>query len=89
MKPDIVIWILGAVISALFTITWFSIRNWITSTNHKLDELINKMGELTEVLAGHNERLKSIDLRFKEHGNRLNDHSHRIRKLEIESKAKN
>ena len=80
---ELKVWILSAVIGAGAVLLWWIIRKAIDGVYSRLDRMIEQNEETSKALVEHASELKSLDRRITVNENRLNDHSKRIRQLEI------
>lgn len=77
---DFEVWIYRFVISVLGVILWFGIQRLIK----KFDELIQSINDLTAQSGQQQEQIKGIHNTIYDHNKRMNDHSQRMRKIELE-----
>ena len=80
---ELKVWILSTVIGAGAVLLWWIIRKAIDGVYARLDRMIEQNEETSKALVEHASELKSLDRRITVNENRLNDHSKRIRQLEI------
>lgn len=83
MVTEVQNWILFGVTGLLLTIVWFSLRRWVVRIDKKFDELIRAVNDLIISNEKQNVEILNITKRVDCHDKRLNDHSKRIRNIEI------
>ena len=80
------IWIYRIMLSVLGVILWYVLRQWYKKVDTKFDRLIR----VVEKIGINNERqngdIRILSMRQQEHQTRLNNHSERIRKVELKTK---
>lgn len=80
---EIQVWVLIPVVSVLLSFVWWTFRYMVSSINDRLDKLINQNEETGKELTRQNSEIVNIKSDVKTHDIRLNDHSHRIREIEL------
>lgn len=70
------IWIYRAIIAGAIAIIWWVVKRWVGQISGKFDELIKAVKEMAEVNIKQELRIGTLE-------ERANDHSNRIRNLEI------
>ena len=76
------IWVLTGVVSVLATILTIVAKTSFKQLVDKLDDLIDKVGELTITTSVHKTEIDNQQSKNLEQDKRLNDHSKRLRDLE-------
>jgi len=83
-------WLYRALIAVVLIILWYFIQRFITNIQDKLDDIQEGINKLNNQSVVHEERLKAMNLAIESHGERLNDHSQRIRSIETtQAKCRN
>lgn len=80
------IWIYRGLIGFVIMVLWYFIRRWSVKIDQKFDKIIdavNKVGLRNEEQNGQIEILNRVQAT---HEKRLNDHSERLRNIEINQK---
>lgn len=80
---EVKIWILVAAITAITTVLGFVIRTVIGQVIKKLDEIVNELKQLTKTSAVQEQQIKELQEQDKNLHHLYNDHSARIRTIEI------
>lgn len=81
---DLKIWVLSAAVTALAIVIWWVIQQGIKGIYARLDELIRQNRELGLEMTKHSGELKGITEKLVVHDARLNKHSDRLTKIELE-----
>jgi len=80
---DIQVWILTGLVGSLLILGWWSARNWITTISEKIDQLITAVQKQSESNIKQAVEINNLTKRVDTADNRLNDHSKRIKNIEI------
>jgi low affinity Fe/Cu permease len=81
---DLKIWVLSAAVTALAIVVWWVIQQGIKGIYARLDELIRQNRELGLEMTKHSGELKGISEKLMVHETRINKHSERINRIELE-----
>ena len=77
------VWILVAVVTVTATVLGFVIKTVIGRVINKLDEIVSELKQLTRASAVQEQQIKELQEQDKNLHHRLNDHSGRIRTIEL------
>jgi hypothetical protein len=83
---DVKTWILSGVSGVLLMVLWWLVRRGINGIYERLDKMINQNNAFGKALIKQGGRISNLERRTDINERRLNDHSGRIRKLEIDKK---
>lgn len=90
MAQQFAYWLITGIITALLGVVWYAFTQWrksindgISQVNEKLDELIKTIKDLGEVSIENREQISNLTKITDTHEQRLNDHSKRIRDVEL------
>lgn len=83
---DIKTWILTGLVTAGAVVLWWLIRQGVVGIYKRLDKMINQNQAFGRALIRQSGRLSTLERRTEVNEKRLNDHSGRIRRLEIDKK---
>ena len=86
---EIRLWIVTSCLGIVLIILGFFLKTWFRQIVSKLGDLVQKMELLGETKAVHAEQLKYLHEGQAAAHNRLNDHSKRIRNLEMKYNERN
>lgn len=81
-------WLITSIITVLFIIAFWFFRNWATHIDTKFDKLIKEVRELNKADVRKEEKIQQIIDHNSEQDKRINDHSERIRNIEIKTYKK-
>lgn len=84
-KIEIQNWILSGLMALMLMIGWWSVRSWIQTITNKIDHLITSVQNLTMSNVRQAGDINNLSKRVDTADNRLNDHSNRIKHLEIKT----
>lgn len=79
-------WILTGSMGVLMTALGFFLKTYFQAVIEKLDALVNKLEMLGETKAIHEQQIKYLQNEQTNIHKRLNEHSSRIRNLEIQNR---
>lgn len=83
-------WLYRAVIAAILLVVWYFVQRFVNNVQEKLDDIQEGINKLNNQSVVHEERLKAMNLAIESHGERLNDHSQRLRAVETtQAKCRN
>lgn len=85
MTTEVQNWILTGAVAFLLMVNWWSVRNWMGAVTKKIDQLIEAVHKLSESNIRHAGEINSLSRRVDTADRRLNDHSNRIKHLEIKT----
>jgi len=85
MSPETQVWILTALAGFLMMAGWWSVRTWIQKIDKKFDQLIEAVQKQSEANIKQSGEINSLSKRVDTSETRLNDHSNRIKNLEIKN----
>ncbi|MBA3828684.1 MAG: hypothetical protein H0X33_07090 [Taibaiella sp.] len=83
MLSEVKIWILLAAVSAMAAIIGFTIKVLTSQVINRLDEIVNELKQLTRNSAIQEQQIKDMQEQNRMIHQRLNDHSGRIRTVEM------
>lgn len=90
MNETTQVWVLSGAVMVLATIIGFAAKLITQQVIKRLDDIIAELQSLTKVTTAQEERIRNLQdnsviyaSTLAEHANQLNDHSHRLLKLEI------
>ena len=86
---EVKIWILLASVTIIATILGFVIRTVIGQVIKKLDEIVQELKQLTKTSAVQEQQIKELNEQDKTIHHILNDHSARIRSIELRTNKNN
>ncbi|MDP2723199.1 MAG: hypothetical protein Q8O72_10610 [Bacteroidales bacterium] len=78
-------WLLSGIILLLLTFGWWSARNWIQTITAKIDQLITAVQDQTMANIRQAGEISNLTKRVDTTDKRLEDHSNRIKHLEIKT----
>ena len=84
MTYSMIFYIITAIITASAAVIWWTFRSWANRIDAKFDMLIKSIQDLGVKDAKQDEQLGQIREHQRTHDTRLNDHSERIRNIEIQ-----
>ena len=76
-------WVYRGLIGLLIAVIGWVIKNFTTKVTRKLDELIDAMNSLSGKYIAQEGQIKQVVDVQSDHAKRLNDHSERLRQVEI------
>lgn len=83
-------WILTAVVAALGTVLWWSIRGWIKGVNTRITEILGSLQIMGNKNVGFEKDIARLDKSIDSHDKRMHDYSERIREMEVkQAKCRN
>lgn len=82
---EIKVWILTSVLAIVVVVMGFLLKMWFRQIITRLDELVEEMKGISQVAAVQEQQIKNINDQIGESRQRLNNHSERIRNLEIKN----
>lgn len=85
---ELKVWILSGITGALIVVIWWIVRRGITGIYTRLDKMIQQNHAFGRALIKQSGRLSTLERRTEVNERRLNDHSGRIRQLEINEDKK-
>lgn len=80
---ELMIWILISAVSIVATILGFVIKIVTRQVIKKLDEIVSELKQLTRTSAIQEQQIKELQEQDKTLHHRINDHSSRIRTIEL------
>lgn len=85
METEMKIWVLIGVVSVLAAILGFMIKLVTKEVIKRLDDIVTELKQLTKTTTVQEEKIKSLQDQDLLINQRLNDHSGRIRTLELKT----
>ena len=82
---EVQIWVLSGLVTLLLIVVWFSVRNWVKRIDVKFDALIKAVQSQTVANVKQAGEINGLTKRIDVGETRLDDHSKRIRKIEIKT----
>lgn len=79
---DLAVWVLTAVVAAMGTILWWSIRNWIRGVNEKIAEIMAELKVVGNKNIGFEKDISRLEKLIDSHDKRLQGHSERMHEIE-------
>jgi hypothetical protein len=85
MAPEVQNWILTGIVAFMLMVGWWSARTWIMTIIRELKELTRAVHELSKANIKQTAEIDNLTKRVDTSNDRLNDHSIRIKNLEIKN----
>ncbi|HNX87713.1 MAG TPA: hypothetical protein PKH58_01410 [Paludibacteraceae bacterium] len=83
-------WLYRGIIAVILLIVWYFIQRFVNNVQDKLDDIQDGINKLNNQSGVHEERLKAMNMAIESQGERLNDHSQRLRMVETnQAKCRN
>ncbi len=76
-------WITLGVITGGAAILFWALKGWVSGINLRFDNLIKEMRDLGKSIVAHDGRIQLLHERQDTHENRINNHSERLREIEL------
>lgn len=85
---QVAFWVITGLGGLMVAVIGYGLKNWKTVIEGKIDEALHELKTISSATISQQGRIDAQDDRIRNNENRLNDHSKRLRNLEISSAKK-